>query len=180
MNLILLYGPPAAGKLTVATELSNTLGYKLVDNHKAIDYLVELFPRSDNKELELARSRLGRKIRLDMFEAAANAGVNLITTFAPLSPGTTDFMRQVRATVEGAGGHALFVQLLPSRDVLLERVTAESRQGKKIDNHDLWHEVVGTNDAAFETFPDLEHCVLDNSDLTPAQAVEQIIQYYHL
>jgi adenylylsulfate kinase-like enzyme len=180
MNFIFVYGPPAAGKLTVATELSKKLDYKLLDNHKAIDYLAELFPRSDNQELEQARSHLGRKIRLDMFEAVANAGVDLITTFAPLSPGTLDFMRQARDVVEKAGGKALFVQLLPSQDVLLDRVTGSSRLGKKIDSHKRWHEIVGSNAAAFETFPDTSHCVLDNSALSPEEAAQKIIEYYGL
>lgn len=123
MNLIFIYGPPAAGKLTVATELVKLTNYKLLDNHKAIDCLAELFPRSGNQRIESIRGGLGRKTRLDMFEAAASAGTHLIATFALLAPGTQDFMRQTKYRVENAGGGVLFVQLLPTRDCLLERVT---------------------------------------------------------
>ena len=180
MNLILIYGPPAAGKLTVATELSRLTGYKQLDNHRAIDYLTELFPRSDNAELELARSRLGRKIRLDMFEAAAVANIDLITTFAPIAAGAQDFIRQVCEVVERHGGNVLLVQLLPSRDALLERVTSVSRKGKKIDTPERWHEVIGGNPAAFEVFPDRAHLVLDNSLVSPAEAARRIVEYYTL
>jgi hypothetical protein len=180
MNLIFIYGPPAAGKLTVAAELAKVINYKLLDNHRAIDYLSELFPRSDDEERERIRGLLGRRIRLDMFEAAARGGVDLVTTFAPIAPGTLDFMRDVQTAVTKAGGKVLFVQLLPSRDVLLERVEAASRKGKKIDNPARWQEVVGNNAAAFETFPDTPHCVLDNSTLTPAEAAAHIVDYYHL
>ncbi|HSX17648.1 MAG TPA: hypothetical protein VLH86_06135 [Patescibacteria group bacterium] len=179
MNLVFIYGPPAAGKLTVATELAAATGYKLLDNHKAIDYLIEIFPRSETK-YDKVRSRLGRQLRLDMFAAAAEAGVDLITTFAPLSPGTLDFMREVQAAVTGAGGTVLFVQLLPNRDALLARVTSESRKNRKIDTTERWHEVVAGNEAAFETFPDLEHCVIDNSDMSAAQAAQKVISYYSL
>ncbi len=180
MNLIFIYGPPAAGKLTVATELAKMIGYKVLDNHKATDYVTELFPRTTDKVKDKIRSKLGRKIRLEVFGAAAEADLNLITTFAPLSAGTLDFMREARKIVESAGGAIMFVQLLPSREVLLERVTGESRLGKKIDNHDRWHEVVGDNPAAFETFPDLAHCVIDNSHISPADAAEKIASHYSL
>lgn len=177
MNLIVIYGPPAAGKLTVARELSELTGYKLVDNHTAIDYLAELFPRSE-AAYDRVRSQLGRRIRLDIFAAAASAGVNLITTFAPLSPGTQDFLRDIRSVVAQHGGEALFVQLLPDREALLRRVHGESRLGRKIDTAERWHEVVGDNPAAFEPFPDLPHLVLDNTTLSPRQAAEQIIAHY--
>jgi len=180
MKLVFLYGPPAAGKLTVATELSKQIGYKLIDNHKAIDYITELFPRSNDPVREKVRSRLGRQIRLDIFAAAAQSDVNLLTTFAPLSPGTLDFMREVRQIVEENGGQTLFVQLLPSRETLLHRVTGDSRLGKKIDNHGRWQEAVGNNPSAFETFPDVEHCVIDNSSLSPAETAQKIIECYQL
>lgn len=177
MKLFFVYGPPAAGKLTVAVELAKQTGYKLLDNHRAIDYLSEVFPRSEPK-YDSIRSQLGRKVRLDIFEAAAKADVNLITTFAPLSHGMHDFMRQVRSAVKAAGGKVCFVQLLPSREVLLDRVTHESRLNKKIDTIERWHEVVGNNPGAFETFPDVRHCVIDNSNLSPSEVTEHIRDYY--
>lgn len=89
-------------------------------------------------------------------------------------------MREVHMAVEAAGGAFLPVQLLPSQEALLGRVTSESRLGKKIDTHARWHEVVGDNPAAFEAFPDMPHCVLDNSTMPPADAARQIIEYYGL
>jgi hypothetical protein len=178
-KLIFIYGPPAAGKLTVATELAKLSGYKLLDNHRVIDYLTELFPR-EVPEYQPIRSSLGRKVRLDIFSAAAQAHLQLITTFAPLSEGMQDFMRDVCRAVEAHGGEICFVQLLPSRETLLERVTGEPRINKKIDTAERWHEVVANTPGAFETFPDVEHCVIDNSDLTPVEAAKQIIKYYQL
>lgn len=178
-KLIFIYGPPAAGKLTVATELAKLSGYKLLDNHRVIDYLTELFPR-ENLEYQHIRSGLGRKVRLDIFTAAAQAKINLITTFAPLSEGMQGFMRQVKSAVEGEGSEVCFVQLVPSREVLLQRVTGESRINRKIDTEERWHEVVAHNPGAFEMFPDVEHCVIDNSDLSPVEVAQKIIDYYKL
>lgn len=179
MKLIFLYGPPAAGKLTVATELARLTGYKLVDNHKATDFLEEVFPRSESR-LQPWRSKLGRKIRVDLVAAAAEANVDLIITFAPLSDGMFEFIRSISQAVTTNNGELCMVQLLPSPEVLRERVLSESRKGVKIDNIELWHKLTDNNEGAFATFPDNEHLVLDNSTLTPQQAAKAIIEHYRL
>lgn len=179
MKLVLLYGPPAAGKLTVAGELSQKTGYKLIDNHRAIDYLEELFPRSD-KQYDAVRSGLGRKIRLEIFEAAARANLNLISTFAPISPGMHDFVRDVKAAVERGGGELCLVQLIPSKEVMEQRTLSESRKGKKIDTIERWHELMDGNEGAFEAFPDIEHLVIDNSQISAEETAAHIIEHYGL
>src|SRR4051812_7067697 len=40
---LLIYGPPAAGKLTVATRLADLHGLKVVDNHASVDPALRLF-----------------------------------------------------------------------------------------------------------------------------------------
>lgn len=37
MEFVLLYGPPAIGKLTIAKELQKLKGYKLLHNHLVVD-----------------------------------------------------------------------------------------------------------------------------------------------
>lgn len=179
MKLLFLYGPPAAGKLTVGTALAKKTGYKLIDNHKVIDYLQELFPREE-KKYDKVRSELGRKMRLDIVEAAARAEVDLITTFAPISPGMHDFVRDVIAAVERGGGAACLVQLLPSQGVMEERTLSDARRGKKVDTIARWHELMDGNTGAFETFPGKTHLTIDNSELSPEEVAAQVIAYYGL
>lgn len=179
MKLLFIYGPPAAGKLTVATALAGKTGYKLLDNHKVVDYLPEVFPR-ENHDYDKIRSQLGRKIRIDIFAAAARADINLITTFAPISEGMHDFVRRVKQAVEANGGQFCAIQLLPSIEVMEQRVLGESRRVRKIDNIERWHELMDGNAGAFETFPDVEHLVIDNSELSPEAAAQQIVDHYKL
>jgi tRNA uridine 5-carbamoylmethylation protein Kti12 len=43
VKLIFIYGPPAVGKLTVASELAKLTGFKLFDNHVSIDFVKSVF-----------------------------------------------------------------------------------------------------------------------------------------
>ena len=53
MNLIFIYGPPATGKLTIATELAALTGYTLFHNHPSLNLAREIFPDFDDKLLDL-------------------------------------------------------------------------------------------------------------------------------
>jgi adenylate kinase family enzyme len=46
MKLIILYGAPAAGKLTVAKELAKTTDFVVFDNHQIIDIVEPLITRA--------------------------------------------------------------------------------------------------------------------------------------
>jgi len=77
MKLVFIYGPPAVGKLTVATELAKQTGFKLFDNHVSIDFVKAVF------EFGIERYwKLTERFRLLMFEEAAKHGINTIFTFA--------------------------------------------------------------------------------------------------
>lgn len=179
MYFILLYGPPAAGKLTVAKDLSQLTGYKLLDNHKMIDYIIELFPRSEDKYYDI-RTDLGRKIRLEVYGATAKADVNVISTMAPIAVGGHDFIRDIKRVVESAGGKLCLVHLLPEISEIHKRVTGPSRVGWKLDNVERWQEVAASNPEVLATFADYDHLVLDNTNLSPRMAAEAIISYYQI
>jgi tRNA uridine 5-carbamoylmethylation protein Kti12 len=43
MELIIIHGPPAAGKLTVANEVAKLTGFKVFHNHLSIDCVKPVF-----------------------------------------------------------------------------------------------------------------------------------------
>jgi len=43
MHFIIIFGPPAVGKMTVGTELARLTGFKLFHNHMTIDLVLTFF-----------------------------------------------------------------------------------------------------------------------------------------
>lgn len=125
-NLIFIYGPPAVGKLTVAKELANLTGYRLFHNHLTVPVVNAIFGRRSE---DPARSRLLKQLRVLGMTAAAEAGIDIIFT-AAYSGGDADeeFVRQFVAPFEATGGRAMFVQLYAPIEVLLQRVSDDSRK----------------------------------------------------
>ena len=76
MNIVFLYGPPAAGKLTIGTELAGLIDYRLFHNHLTQDLAKDIYPAFDSVRFDLVH-----RLRCIVFEYAATRGTNLITTY---------------------------------------------------------------------------------------------------
>jgi shikimate kinase len=104
MKLVFIYGPPASGKLTVATELAKLTGFKLFDNHVSIQFVQSIFEFGTKTFW-----RLTGKYRLEMLDEAAKQKINTIFTFV-YSQGEDDrYVRQVLRRVRSRGGEVCFV-----------------------------------------------------------------------
>lgn len=44
MELVIIFGPPAVGKMTVGHELCKATGFKLFHNHALIEPVLDIFP----------------------------------------------------------------------------------------------------------------------------------------
>ncbi len=123
MELVILYGAPGVGKLTVAEALARRTGYKVFHNHLSLDLVTSLFPFGTEQAF-----RLSGKYRLDMLEEAAKANIpGVIFTFVYAAGEDDEFMQEVIDSVERHGGRVTLVLLTCDAKVLLQRVTEESR-----------------------------------------------------
>lgn len=122
MKLIFLYGPVAAGKLTVAREIAALTGFALFHNHLVVDAVAAVFPFASEPFI-----RLREQFWLAVFHEAAAAGRSTIFTFAPERSVAPDFPERVRGIVEAAGGSVAFVRLTIDKEEQERRLDAQSR-----------------------------------------------------
>ena len=74
-TLVYLYGPPAAGKLTIAERLAERNGWRLFHNHLTVNTITPVFDFGSPPFTEVLH-----RLRLDVFATAARSGVGLIFT----------------------------------------------------------------------------------------------------
>lgn len=175
MKIIIIYGPPAAGKYTVANEIANRTNFKVFHNHLSIDCVVPVFDFGTPPF-----GRLIELIRCSTIAEAAREGVDLIHTFVYAHGPDDDHFRRLIAAAEDNGGEACLVLLRCELDEGRRRVISEvrARMGKvKTPEmlkslHDKW--------TMNEPLPGRESLIVDNTLLTPADAAERIICHFGL
>ena len=52
-NLIVVSGPQAVGKMTVAEKIKEKIGYSLMTNHDSIEVSIKIFESGSNAQREL-------------------------------------------------------------------------------------------------------------------------------
>lgn len=137
MRLIVIHGPAASGKLTVAKELAALTGLPLFHNHLVVDALLSVFRFGSPAFVELRE-----KIWMDVFAAAAAENRSLIFTFHPEASVAPDFPVRVAALVCQAGGQVDFVALTCAPDIIETRIEAPARQASgKLSSLALYNEL---------------------------------------
>jgi chloramphenicol 3-O-phosphotransferase len=174
MRLVVLYGPPGVGKLTVGTALSELTGFKLFHNHLTVNLVTSVFPPGSE-----AWNRLAARIRLDMFAEAAREGVDLVLTRAPRAAdqAETDRVRAMIEPVCAAGGTVLFVQLKCDREELLVRVQTDARRAhNKLTDPEVLVNLFDLD----ATLPFDPHLRIDTTRMPPAEAAATIARHFSL
>jgi hypothetical protein len=176
MNLVFIYGPPAAGKLSVATELAAITGYTLFHNHMSIEFVKPIFPRGTP-----SFGRMIETLRLLVIEEAARAALpGMIFTFVYAHPEDGPFVERVVNAVEWHGGNVYFVQLLCDPATLETRVTSESRVAHgKITSPDTLHNLLREYDL-FTAIPSRSSLEIASAQTTPHAAAQHIAAHYGL
>ncbi len=175
MKLVFIYGPPAAGKLTVAEELAKLTKFKVFHNHHTVDLLTEFF-EFDNPEF----SRLSDSFRLEIMEALAKSNVNAVFTFVYARGSDDKFIHKAIARIRKHNGNVLFVQLVPERSKIFERITKASRRNyKKIKTIKALKKIMKKYEL-FKKIPFVESLSIDNSNLSAKKVALQIKRHFKL
>ncbi len=172
MRLIIIYGLPATGKLTVAAELAAMAGYKLFHNHLAVDLLLSVFDFGSPAFVELRE-----QIWLSVFVQACRSQLpGLIFTFAPERTVRPSFIREVMSTVEREGGQVDFVELVCPLEELKRRIDSPSRRAyQKLSSVSFFEQLHA--DGAFDV-PNMPEprLSIDTTLRTPTQAAAEIVR----
>jgi hypothetical protein len=173
MKLILIYGPPAAGKYTVGSELAGLTGYKLFHNHLSIDYVKSVFEFGGPDFWRVIRS-----VRFPMIAEAARQDVSLIHTFCYEFGVDDEPFAGLISSAEDNGGEVHLVLLLCDDEERRKRIGNESRVriGKLTDP-----ESVGRGDAVLTSpYPGRETLILDTTYAPPDVTAKRIIEHFGL
>jgi adenylate kinase family enzyme len=142
MGLIIIFGPPAVGKMTVGQAVAKKTGYKLFHNHMSIDMVIPIFPFGANEFTPTVNS-----IRNVVFkEAAASKDKNfkgLIFTvcWAFNLEEDTQETEAIAKIFKDQGKEVYFLELYADLDTRLQRNTTENRLQNKPTKRDLeWSE----------------------------------------
>jgi chloramphenicol 3-O-phosphotransferase len=176
MRLIVLYGLPAAGKLTVAQELKAITGLPLFHNHLVVDLLLSTFEFGSAPFVKLRE-----EIWLSFFREAALAKLpGLIFTFAPEATVRTSFIPTLVDTVCSEGGMVEFAELVCPLEEIKRRIAEPSRREYgKLASLELFEELnaARTFDALVMPKPKI---TVDTSTCTPATAAQAIARALEL
>lgn len=175
MKLILLYGSPAVGKLTVANEIALKTDFKVFHNHLTIDAVEPIFAFGSAPFWKLVHL-----FRIETVAEAARAGQNLIYTFCYAKDSDDEHVRLITKTVEENGGEISFVLLVAEKTEIEKRVLCESRKryGKAKDTKML-REIWDRYDL-FSPVPDRESLIVNNTNLSAELTAVKIIEHYDL
>lgn len=135
MNLLLVFGPPAVGKMTVAQEIEKLVDYKVFHNHMTIDLVAQFFPFGHPTFRRLVDS-----FRKQILEAVAQSDLPGITfTFVWAFDEAEDqaFVEELRELFVKEGGKVFFAELEASQATRLKRNGTENRLNHKPSKRNL-------------------------------------------
>ena len=175
MKLIILYGPPAVGKLTVASELARLTGYKLFHNHLSVDLVASIFDFGVGPFWSLTR-----RIRTMLLKQAAIDNKDLIFTFVYAHKRDDKIIHHYISAVENNGGEVCLVQLTADKKVIRSRVIEDSRKKYlKVSEIDTLNEMFDKYEM-FKPITGRSSLTIDNTNLAPEAVAKQIRDHYHL
>jgi len=186
VTLLVIFGPPAVGKMTVGRAIADAGDFRLFHNHHTIEPLLDVFEFGTPPF-----NRLLGEFRQRVLEEAAAYGTNLVFTFVwglDVADDTDGVRRHIQPFVD-AGRTVAFVELAAGLDVRLARNRTEYRLAEKKSKRDLeWSEGnvrelerylmntdrQSTGDALLAEHP---HLRIDNTNLSPEAVAAQVLAW---
>ncbi|MCR5296259.1 MAG: AAA family ATPase [Clostridiales bacterium] len=184
-NLIVVCGPQAVGKMTVAESLRDKLRYNMMMNHDSIEVSDRIFGFNTPAQREF-----NAYFREKAFELAVKHNVDMIFTYVCAfdEPAEKEYLTGLKDLFERNGGSFLFVELYADMDTRLQRNETPHRMERKASKRDVaWSranliadaEKYRLNSDEGETWFE-NHLKIDNTHLSPDETADRVIRTFQL
>lgn len=184
MKFVVIFGPPAVGKMTVGYALAERTGMKVFHNHMTIDLVLEFFPFGQPKFNTLV-SEFRQRI---LEEVATSELPGLIFTYvwALDQPSDKEEIDTYCNIFRRTGADIYFVELEADLDERLERNKDEFRLSKKSSKRntqrseqnllsaDQRYRMNSDNDFFYPA----QHIKINNTNLSPEETAHKIIEAF--
>jgi hypothetical protein len=186
MTLLLVFGPPAVGKMTVGRAIADASTFRLFHNHHTIEPLLDVFDFGTPPF-----NRLLGEFRQRVLEEAALADTDLVFTLVwalDLPEDTVGVRHHLQPFVD-AGRRVALVELSAGLDTRLERNRTPYRLAEKKSKRDLeWSEANVLDLEAIQMNTDRPspadaligehpHLRLDNTDREPDDVAAEVLAW---
>lgn len=184
-NLIVVSGPQAVGKMTIAEKIKERLGYSLMVNHDSIEVSDKIFGMGTP-----AQKELNKIIRKGAFDTAIQYDIDMIFTFVTAfdSPEDIEYLNNLRNMFEATGGQFYFVELEADVKTRLERNVTPHRLASKFTKNDVERskrDLLDTMEKYRLNSNDRElicanHMKINNTNLEPEEVADQVVEHFKL
>lgn len=184
-NLIIVCGPQAVGKMTVAESIRDKIKYNLMTNHDSIEISDRIFGFATP-----AQKELNAVFREKVFELAVKHNIDLLFTYvcAFEMPEEKEYLTGLEKLFTSNGGNFYLVELSSNIETRLQRNETPHRMQRKASKRDIeWSRADLLSSAQRhklntdrEEFWFENHMKIDNSDLEPDAVADMVIREFNL
>ena len=183
MDLVLLIGSGAVGKMTVGQELRKITDFRLFHNHMLFEPVLEVFGYRDGALVESLRDVL-----FDAFLQSNYKGMIFTIMWAFDLQSDWDYVEKITKRFEETGGTVYYVELVADREVRLQRNHTENRLLNKASKRDLTisddrlirEETKYRLVSREGEIPSPNYLRIDNTNLEPDVVAQMIKEHFHL
>lgn len=179
MKFVIITGSGAVGKMTVGQALMKKTGLRLFHNHMMIEPVIEIFGRFNGRAI----SRL-RQVIFEEFLTTDCEGMIFTYMWAFDQQSDWDYIQGVAEFFEKNGAEIYCVELVAPQEIRLQRNHTENRLQNKASKRNLEFSsnCILQEDENYRLvshegeIPFVNYIRIDNTDLSPDEAADRIIE----
>ncbi|KFZ26893.1 MAG: hypothetical protein KQ78_00659 [Candidatus Izimaplasma bacterium HR2] len=180
MDIVIIVGPHAVGKMTVGEELEKRTGLSLLHNHMTIDLVLKFMPRDEGRDLiTLIRNEIMKKVA-----KGKSKGMILTFIWAFEEQSDWDYIENIKSIFTDQ--NIYIVELNSDLETRLDRNITPNRLEKKWtkrniewSNNDVKEGVIKYRMTSYDgEIKEGKYLRIDNTNLSAIETADKIIEYF--